>query len=65
MIRGHLVEASVANSDSNLSTGPAVDDAPTKQHHRLATGKKIGGQADPNGGQADTTKKIGNAPCTY
>lgn len=44
------------SNDSHLSTGSKEgNDAPVRQHHRMAVGAKVTGQANPNGAERGPT----------
>lgn len=54
-------------ADSHLSTGSKEgNEAPVRQHHRLAVGEKVSGETNPNGAPVgDKAKKIANAKVNY
>jgi hypothetical protein len=53
--------------DHNLSRPTKNNEKPPlPQHTRLALGEKVTGTSNPYGAaKGNTTKKVGNAPCTY
>ena len=55
----------MAGKDSNLSKGAPVKDAPQPSHKRLAEGQKYDGQSNPNGGEAEKGRSIGNCSVNY